>query len=62
MFTYLAEHRIMDDYEECGFCTMSLNLGDNGTIASNNFPDPYPDESQKCLWLLQTKERSHRLA
>eukprot|EP00095_Tigriopus_kingsejongensis_P012540 maker-scaffold262_size232883-snap-gene-1.9 protein:Tk12540 transcript:maker-scaffold262_size232883-snap-gene-1.9-mRNA-1 annotation:"rendezvin" len=37
----------------CGFCLTDLREGDNGTVMSPNFPDPYPD-NENCLWLLQT--------
>jgi len=28
---------------DCGFCMTALKAGDNGTISSPNFPQPYPD-------------------
>jgi len=29
--------------DDCGFCLTALKAGDNGTLISKNFPNPYPD-------------------
>lgn len=43
----------------CGFCKTDLKLNQTGEISSANFPEPYPAD-QNCLWLLQTRDPSHR--